>query len=49
MIEREACIKQNLIYLGLDVDDKQYHGSDLGKNTGEVSQGIGGFNHSWTI
>jgi hypothetical protein len=29
-------MKQNIIYVGLDVDDTQYHGSALDKNTGEV-------------
>lgn len=29
-------MKQNIIYVGLDVDDAQYHGSALDKNTGEV-------------
>jgi hypothetical protein len=27
---------RNLIYVGLDVDDTQYHGSVLNKDTGEV-------------
>ena len=26
----------NIIHVGLDVDDTQYHGSALDKNTGEV-------------
>ncbi len=29
-------MKQNIIYVGLDVDDTQYHGSALNKTTGEV-------------
>ncbi len=29
-------MKQNIVYVGLDVDDTQYHGSALDKNTGEV-------------
>jgi len=29
-------MKQNIIYVGLDVDDTQYHGSALDKKTGEV-------------
>jgi len=29
-------MKLNIIYLGLDVDDTQYHGLALDKNTGEV-------------
>ncbi len=29
-------MKQNIIYVGLDVDDTQYHGSASDKNTGEV-------------
>jgi hypothetical protein len=27
MIKGEASMKQNIIYVGLDVDDTQYHGS----------------------
>jgi hypothetical protein len=27
---------QNVIYIGLDVDDNQYHGSALNTETGEV-------------
>ncbi len=30
-------MKRTIIYVGLDVDDTQYHGSALDKNTGEVS------------
>ena len=26
----------NIVHVGLDVDDTQYHGSALDKNTGEV-------------
>jgi len=29
-------MKQNIIFVGLDVDDTQYHGSALDKNTGEI-------------
>jgi len=29
-------MKQNIIYVGLDVDDTQYHGSALDQSTGEV-------------
>ena len=29
-------MKQNILYVGLDVDDIQYHGSALNKDTGEV-------------
>ena len=29
-------MKQNIIYIGLDVDDTHYHGSALDKSTGEV-------------
>ncbi len=29
-------MKQNIVYVGLDVYDTQYHGSALDKNTGEV-------------
>lgn len=29
-------MKQNIIYIGLDVDDTQYHGSAFSKETGEV-------------
>ena len=32
----EASMKRNIIYVGLDVDDTQYHGSALDKNSGEV-------------
>ena len=27
---------QNVIYVGIDVDDERYHGSTLDKRTGEV-------------
>jgi len=30
-------MKQNLLYVGLDVDDTQYHGSAFDKDTGSVS------------
>lgn len=29
-------MKRNIVYVGLDVDDTQYHGSALDKNSGEV-------------
>ncbi|NOX51875.1 MAG: IS110 family transposase [Gammaproteobacteria bacterium] len=29
-------MNQNVIYIGIDVDDEQYHGSALDKSTGEV-------------
>ena len=29
-------MQQNILYVGLDVDDTQYHGSAFNKNTGEV-------------
>ena len=29
-------MKQNIIHIGLDVDDTQYHGSALNKATSEV-------------
>ncbi|HED12156.1 MAG TPA: hypothetical protein ENI62_00600 [Gammaproteobacteria bacterium] len=29
-------MKHNIFYVGLDVDDTQYHGSALDKNSGEV-------------
>ena len=29
-------MKQNIIHIGLDVDDTQYHGSAFNKETGEV-------------
>lgn len=29
-------MNQNVIYIGIDVDDVQYHGSALDKSTGEV-------------
>ena len=29
-------MKQNIIHIGLDVDDTQYHGSAFNKDTGEV-------------
>jgi len=32
----EASMKRNIIYVGLDVDETQYHGTALDKNTGEV-------------
>ena len=36
MIKGETTMKQNIIYVGLDVDDTKDHGSALDKNTGEV-------------
>jgi hypothetical protein len=32
----EASMKQNIIHIGLDIDDTQYHGSALSNSTGEV-------------
>ena len=29
-------MKQNMLYVGLDVDDAQYHGSAFNKDTGEA-------------
>jgi hypothetical protein len=29
-------MNQNVIYIGLDIDDNQYHGSALNTETGEV-------------
>ncbi len=29
-------MKQNIIHIGLDIDDTQYHGSAFNKETGEV-------------
>jgi hypothetical protein len=29
-------MKQNILHIGLDVDDTQYHGSAFNKDTGEV-------------
>ncbi len=29
-------MKQNILYVGLDVDDTQYHGAAFNKETGEV-------------
>ncbi len=29
-------MKQNIIHIGLDVDDKQYHSSALSHTTGEI-------------
>ncbi len=36
MIKGEVSMKKSIIYVGLDVDDTQYHGSAFDKNTGEV-------------
>ncbi len=33
---REASMEQNVISVGIDVDDVRYHGSALEKRTGEV-------------
>ena len=33
---KEASMKQSIIYVGLDVDDTQYHGSAFAKHTGAV-------------
>jgi transposase len=35
-VKNEASMNQTIVYVGLDVDDTQYHGSALNKNTGEV-------------
>jgi hypothetical protein len=32
----KAAMHTNVIYIGHDVDDTQYHGSALNKDTGEV-------------
>ena len=29
-------MKQNILYVGLDVDDTQYHGSAFNQDTGEI-------------
>ena len=29
-------MKQNILHIGLDVDDTQYHGSALNQTTGEI-------------
>ncbi len=29
-------MKQNLVHIGLDVDDTQYHGAAFNKDTGKV-------------
>ena len=34
MIKGEASMKQNIVHVGLDVDDTQYHGSALTKTPG---------------
>jgi hypothetical protein len=34
--KKEASVNHTIVYVGLDVDDTQYHGSALNKNTGEV-------------
>lgn len=48
MIKGETSMKQNIIYVGLDVDDTQYHGSALDKNTGEVNTFKCRPNEKWT-
>ena len=32
----ETSMQQNILYIGLDVDDTQYHGSAFNKDTGEA-------------
>ena len=32
-------MKQNIIHIGLDVDDTQYNGAAFNKETGEVTHG----------
>ena len=34
--KNEMSMHQNIFYVGLDVDDTQYHGSALDRHTGEV-------------
>ena len=34
-------MKQKIVYIGVDVDDTQYHGSALNKETGEVDPWLG--------
>ena len=34
--KKKMSMHQNIIYVGLDVDDTQYHGSALDKKSGEV-------------
>ena len=34
--QKDVSMKQTLVYVGLDIDDTQYHGSELNRNTGEV-------------
>ncbi len=36
MQNQEASMNQNVIYVGIDVDDVRYHGSALDRRTGEV-------------
>jgi hypothetical protein len=33
-------MKQKVVYIGLDVDDTQYHGSALNKETGGTGSGL---------
>jgi len=41
MIEGVTSMNKNIIYVGLDVDDTQYHGSALDKNTAVKGDGEG--------
>ena len=41
----EASLKRKIIYVGLDVDNTQHHGSALDKNIGEVIN----FNYQLTL
>ena len=34
--KKETSMKRTIIYVGLDVDDTQYHGSAMDQNTGEL-------------
>jgi hypothetical protein len=34
--KKKASMKQTIVYVGLDIDDTQYHGSALDRNTGDV-------------
>jgi hypothetical protein len=36
MTKVEASMNKNLVYIGLDVDDTQYHGAAFDKETGEM-------------
>jgi hypothetical protein len=35
-VKKGASMNQTMVYVGLDVDDTQYHGSALNKRTGEI-------------